>query len=138
MTTPEEFRSLLDSPEGSRVEFKAASGGFHFDELVKYCVALANEGGGSIVLGVTGGRNCTLFCTRVQCRCNCWQLDHPSSAAELAPVSPFRLSCWSGCRIDEKQSLHYVRHAFRREPDFGVTSVNYDLADLLVRSEEHR
>jgi ATP-dependent DNA helicase RecG len=56
MTTPEEFRQLLDSPEGSRVEFKAASGGFHFDELVKYCVALANEGGGRIVLGVTNKR----------------------------------------------------------------------------------
>jgi len=56
MTTPEEFRALLDSPEGSRVEFKAASGGFHFDDLVKYCVALANEGGGRIVLGVTDGR----------------------------------------------------------------------------------
>ena len=56
MTTPDEFRALLESPEGSRVEFKAASGGFHFDELVKYCVALANEGGGRMVLGVTDGR----------------------------------------------------------------------------------
>src|SRR5208282_1514979 len=26
---------------------------FHFDKLVKYCAALANEGGGSIILGVT-------------------------------------------------------------------------------------
>jgi hypothetical protein len=48
MTTPEEFRALLDSPEGSRVEFKAASGGFHFDYLAKYCVALANEGGDAL------------------------------------------------------------------------------------------
>jgi ATP-dependent DNA helicase RecG len=51
-----EFRALLDSPEGSRVEFKTAKSGFHFDELVKYCVALANEGGGRIVLGVTDKR----------------------------------------------------------------------------------
>jgi ATP-dependent DNA helicase RecG len=56
MTAPEEFRALLDSPEESRVEFKAASGGSHFDELVKYCVVLANEGGGRIVLGVTDRR----------------------------------------------------------------------------------
>jgi ATP-dependent DNA helicase RecG len=56
VTTPEGFSALLDSPEGSRVEFKAASGGLHFDELVKYCVALANEGSGRIVLGVTDGR----------------------------------------------------------------------------------
>ncbi len=30
----------------------------------------------------------------------------------------------------------YLRHPFRREPDFGVTSVNYDFADLLARGEE--
>jgi ATP-dependent DNA helicase RecG len=44
MTSPDAFRALIESPESARVEFKAASGGFHFDELVKYCVALANEG----------------------------------------------------------------------------------------------
>jgi hypothetical protein len=32
----------------------------------------------------------------------------------------------------------YVRRPFRREPDFGATSVNYDLADLLGRSEGPR
>ena len=31
--------------------------------------------------------------------------------------------------------VHYVRQPFQREPDFGVTSVNYDLPDLLTRSE---
>jgi hypothetical protein len=30
VTTPEEFRAPLDSPEGSRVDFQAAWGGFHF------------------------------------------------------------------------------------------------------------
>lgn len=34
--------------------------------------------------------------------------------------------------------VHYIRHPFRREPDFGVTSVNYDLAELLARAEEPR
>ena len=34
--------------------------------------------------------------------------------------------------------VHYVRRPFRREPDFGVTSVNYDLAELLARAEEPR
>lgn len=56
MTAPDEFQAILESPEGSRVEFKTASGGFHFEDLVKYCVALANEGGGTIVLGVTNQR----------------------------------------------------------------------------------
>ena len=31
--------------------------------------------------------------------------------------------------------VHYVRKPFRREPDFGVTSVNYDLPELLARAE---
>jgi len=31
---------------------------------------------------------------------------------------------------------HYLRHPFRREPDFGVTSVNYDFAGLLARAGE--
>jgi len=31
--------------------------------------------------------------------------------------------------------VHYVRKPFQREPDFGVTSVNYDFAELLTRSE---
>ena len=30
--------------------------------------------------------------------------------------------------------IHYVREPFRREPDFGVTSVNYDFAELLARA----
>jgi len=31
--------------------------------------------------------------------------------------------------------VHYVRRPFQREPDFGVTSVNYDFTDLLTRAE---
>ena len=34
--------------------------------------------------------------------------------------------------------VHYVRTPFQREPDFGVTSVNYNLAELLARAEEPR
>lgn len=30
---------------------------------------------------------------------------------------------------------HYLRQPFSREPDFGVTSVNYDFAELLARAE---
>lgn len=55
-TSQAEFLSFLDAPEGPRFEFKEAKGGFHFEELVKYCVALANEGGGKIILGVTDKR----------------------------------------------------------------------------------
>jgi len=31
--------------------------------------------------------------------------------------------------------VHYLRQPFQREPDFGVTSVNYDFAELLARAE---
>ena len=36
---------------------------------------------------------------------------------------------------DGAHRVHYVREPFKREPDFGVTSVNYDFADLLGRAE---
>jgi len=37
---------------------------------------------------------------------------------------------------DGSHRVHYIRRPFQREPDFGVTSVNYDLAELLKRAEE--
>ena len=36
------------------------------------------------------------------------------------------------------QPPRYIRNPFGKEPDFGVTSVNYELAELLERSEEPR
>jgi hypothetical protein len=35
---------------------------------------------------------------------------------------------------DDKHQVHYLRRPFQRDPDFGVTSVNYDLAELIARS----
>ena len=31
--------------------------------------------------------------------------------------------------------VHYVRQPFQREPDFGVTSVNYSFKELIARSD---
>lgn len=64
MTTPEQFQTLLADAEGRHTEFKAATGSFPFEDLVKYCVALANEGGGTIVLGVTDRRPRQVLGTR--------------------------------------------------------------------------
>ncbi len=36
----------------------------------------------------------------------------------------------------DSHSVHYVRQPFQREPDFGVTSVNYSLAELIARGQE--
>jgi hypothetical protein len=35
----------------------------------------------------------------------------------------------------EVATPHYLRQPFHREPDFGVTSVNYDFEELLARAE---
>ena len=36
---------------------------------------------------------------------------------------------------DGSHQVHYVRQPFQREPDFGVTSVNYDFPELLARAQ---
>jgi hypothetical protein len=38
----------------------------------------------------------------------------------------------------DRHRVRYLRRPFQREPDFGVTSVNYDFAELLERAEEPR
>ena len=56
MTTREEIAHWLAQPEGERLEFKAARNNYPVSRLIEYCVALANEGGGKIVLGATDER----------------------------------------------------------------------------------
>ena len=56
MTSVEQIAQWLTEPEGERIEFKSASNNYHFEKLMDYCVALANEGGGKIILGVTDRR----------------------------------------------------------------------------------
>ncbi len=46
----------LSEPEGETLEFKAARTRYGLDELTEYCVALANEGGGKIIFGVSDRR----------------------------------------------------------------------------------
>jgi superfamily II DNA or RNA helicase len=41
-------------------------------------------------------------------------------------------------REGDTHRVHYVCQPFRREPDFGVTSVNYSFAELLARAEAPR
>jgi len=44
VTTPEQFQALISSPEGSRVEFKAAESGYEFEKLARYCVGFRPQG----------------------------------------------------------------------------------------------
>lgn len=48
-----QLQTWMIAPENEHLEFKEAKHNFHFEKLVKYCAAMANEGGGTIVLGVT-------------------------------------------------------------------------------------
>jgi ATP-dependent DNA helicase RecG len=53
-TTIEELEQWMKIPkETEGLEFKAARTGFHGDKLMDYCVGIANDGGGKLVLGVT-------------------------------------------------------------------------------------
>ncbi len=51
--TPDDIDDLLLARESEHLEFKEARTNFHFEELVQYCAALANEGGGRVLFGVT-------------------------------------------------------------------------------------
>lgn len=37
---------------------------------------------------------------------------------------------------DGTHRVHYIRRAFQKEPDFGVTSVNYNMRELLAKAEQ--
>lgn len=53
MTTPEQIDLWRQaSSEHQRLEFKEAKNQFDFGRLQQYCVALANEGGGALLLGI--------------------------------------------------------------------------------------
>ncbi len=52
----EELQNLMIAMEGENLEFKEAKQSYPFDKLLKYCAALANEGGGKVILGVMDRR----------------------------------------------------------------------------------
>jgi ATP-dependent DNA helicase RecG len=57
MNTPREtLAKWLAEPEGEHLEFKEARENYPFEKLVRYCTALANEGGGKMILGITDKR----------------------------------------------------------------------------------
>lgn len=60
----EDLRVWMESVEAERLEFKEAKNNFDFEKLVQYCIALANEGGGVLVLGVTDKRPRTVVGSR--------------------------------------------------------------------------
>jgi len=52
----ENIEELLNAPEGEHYEFKEAKNKMDFQEALKYCCALANCGGGKLILGIADNR----------------------------------------------------------------------------------
>ena len=53
-TTIEELEEWMQVPkEREGLEFKAARSSYDGDKLMDYCVGIANDGGGKLILGIT-------------------------------------------------------------------------------------
>ena len=50
------IQELLDAKEGEHIQFKEAKTHFDFNTAAKCCCALANNGGGKLVFGITDKR----------------------------------------------------------------------------------
>ena len=51
--TLQQLKKWIRPAESEHLEFKQAGRQFDSEKLTGYCVALANEGGGKLILGVT-------------------------------------------------------------------------------------
>ena len=51
--TPEQIDKWCAEPESQHLEFKRAENQYGYKEVCKYCVAIANAGGGHLLLGIT-------------------------------------------------------------------------------------
>ena len=56
ITTEQQLRDAMNVQEHEHLEFKAAQNQYSKEKLFQYCVALANERGGNLVMGVTDER----------------------------------------------------------------------------------
>ncbi|MEW6359299.1 MAG: ATP-binding protein [Planctomycetota bacterium] len=99
----QQLAAWLQADEGERLEFKEAKGSYHFDKLVEYCAALANEGGGKFVLGVTDkmprrvvgtqaftqiGRTKRGLVDRLRLRIDAEEIPHPGGRVLVFHVPP--------------------------------------------------
>ena len=53
ITTLQQLRKWIRLAESEHLEFQQAGRQFDSEKLTRYCVSLANEGGGKLILGVT-------------------------------------------------------------------------------------
>jgi ATP-dependent DNA helicase RecG len=92
VTTPAQIDLWLrGSSEHQRLEFKEAKNQFDNTKLCRYCVAMANEGGGALVLGVTDKPPRRVVGTQA--------FTNPVAMAE-------KLFCVVGFRVDIEEVAH--------------------------------
>ena len=56
MPYSDSIQALLEAKEGEQIQFKEAKNRFDFGDAAKCCCALANNGGGKLVFGITDKR----------------------------------------------------------------------------------
>lgn len=91
----------LDAREDEHLEFKEAKNRYDFERLVRYCAALANEGGGMFVLGITDqrprrvvgsqafqdlGRTKAGLIERLRLRIDAYEVQHPDGRVVVFAV----------------------------------------------------
>ena len=64
-----------------------------------------------------------------------WRFNEDVQTKLAAPDTRYDLVMIVMFQPDGSTAVRYVRRPFRREPDFGVTSVTYHVADLWSRGE---
>ncbi|MBM4037730.1 MAG: transcriptional regulator [Planctomycetes bacterium] len=103
--TVEELDRLLAQREDEHLEVKEAKSNIDSEDLLDYCAAMANEGGGRIVLGVTNRRPRTVvgtslfqgdglerkkhdILTRLRLRVDMHEVQHPGGRVIVLDVPP--------------------------------------------------
>jgi ATP-dependent DNA helicase RecG len=98
----DDLEKMLEEDEGLNLEFKTASNSFDRDnDLPDYCAALANEGGGKLILGVNNDRKIVgtkafektynrlphYLLTALHIRVDVYQLKHPKGRVLVFNIS---------------------------------------------------
>lgn len=101
--TLELLNQLMNSRENEHLEFKEAKNRYGFEELVDYAVALANEGGGMMILGVSNSiprrvvgsqafqdveRTCAGLTERLGLKFAASELQHPDGRVVVFEIPP--------------------------------------------------
>ncbi len=153
----------MNSPEDEHLEFKAARGNYEFEKLVDYCVALANENGGEMILGVTDkrprqvvgttafqdvGRTVAGLLDRIHLRVDAEVIPHPDGRVLIfhVPSRPIGVpvhdkgTYWmrSGEDLVAMSPDQLKRIMDEAQPDFSASvCVGAQLKDLDVTAIEH-